>query len=329
MKYITLEERKSIQKMYKEGISCREMGRVLGRSHSTVSAELQKNKMWYEKEYCAEKAHERFLKRQMEKGKKTILEIYPWIKEKIIEWMTNEQWSPEQIAGQLGLMCGERVICHETIYQFVYSEEGRELKLWLHMRHKKKPMRQFRGGRKRRGIQIQYRVPISARPRAANERKEIGHLETDSMIFSDQRPILSVQVDRKAKKCCLTLLPDKTAKETKYALRKAIEEFGERHVKTITYDNGTENAKHHEINEEFGIMSFFCRAYASWQKGLVENTNKLIRQYLPRYTDMAKMTQEMIYEIQEKLNNRPRKSLGFLTPNQAYLIFSQGGRLRT
>ena len=197
------------------------------------------------------------------------------------------------------------------------------------MRHKKKPVRQFHGTRKSRNLQIKYRVPIEERPRSANERKEIGHLETDSMIFSNRKPILSVQVDRKAKKCCLTLLANKTAQETKYALRKAIEEFGERHVKTITYDNGTENAKHYEINEEFGIMSFFCKAYASWQKGLVENTNKLIRQYLPRHTDMATVTHEMIYEIQEKLNNRPRKSLGFLTPNQAYLIFSQGGRLRT
>jgi len=327
MKYLTFKERKIIEKMLKEKASYRNIALVLHRSHTTISAEVRKNKMSYEKEYHAELAQSRFLRRQENKGKKSILEFYPEIKEKIIYWLTKEQWSPEQIAGTLRLMYLELSICHETIYQFIYSDEGKNLKLWLHLRHKKRPKRQS-WGRKKRYIIIKQRIPITERPKTANEKLEIGHLETDSMIFSGQKEILSVQVDRKTQKCSITLLPNKTALETKYALRKGIEEFGERHVKTITYDNGSENAKHHEINEEFGIQSYFCKSYASWQKGLVENTNKLIRQYFPRHTNMKKITQNMIYFIQEKLNNRPRKSLGYLTPNQTYSILAQGGRIK-
>lgn len=327
MEYLTFNERKMIEKMLKEKSSYRNIARVLSRSHTTIIYEVKTNKKPYEKEYNAELAHKRFLERQFKKGNISKLEKDPKLKQFIIEQLKNNQWSPEQIAGVLKLQNGKTIICHETVYKFIYSEEGKDRKLWLELRHKKKPIRQKRGGRKQRFI-IQNRVSILKRPYGANKRKEIGHLESDSMIFSRQKPILSVQADRKSKKCVITLLENKSAKETKLALERAIEEMGISNMKTITYDNGTENAYHYELNNEYGIKSYFCRAYASWQKGLVENTNKLIRQYFPRYTNMKKITQDLVEEIQEKLNNRPRKSLNYFTPNQAYQIFAQGGRIR-
>ncbi len=328
MKYLTFAERKKIEKMLIENISYREIAEILNRSHTTISYEIKTNKMSYEREYNAELGHKRFLDRQIKKGNVSKLQKDPKLKKFIIEQLKKEQWSPEQIAGTLKMRNGKTIISHETIYQFIYSEEGKKEKLWLEMRHKKKPYRQKWGSRKKRTI-IPNRVSIKERPKAANEKKEIGHLESDSMIFSGQREIFSVQVDRKSQKCVITLLENKTAKETKMAIEGALEVYGLAEVKTITYDNGSENTQHDEINELYGMRSYFCRAYASWQKGLVENMNKLIRQYFPRYTNMKKITQDFVEEIQEKLNNRPRKSLNYFTPNQAYQIFAQGGRIRT
>ncbi|MBI2453105.1 IS30 family transposase [Candidatus Peregrinibacteria bacterium] len=318
MKYLTFAERKKIEKMLREKVSYREIAKIVNRSHTTISYEIKTNKMSYEREYNPELAHKRFLDRQIRKGNVGKLQKDPKLKGFIIEQLQKEQWSPEQIAGTLKMRNGKSVISHETIYQFIYSEEGKKKKLWLEMRHKKKPYRQKWGSRKRRTI-IPNRVSIKERPKGANEKKEVGHLESDSMIFSGQR----------SQKCVITLLENKTAKETKMAIEGALEVYGLAEVKTITYDNGSENTKHDEINELYGMRSYFCRAYASWQKGLVENTNKLIRQYFPRYTNMKKITQDFVEGIQEKLNNRPRKSLNYFTPNQAYQIFAQGGRIRT
>jgi len=109
----------------------------------------------------------------------------------------------------------------------------------------------------------------------------------------------------------------------------ALEELGEAHVKSITFDNGTENTKHVELKNDYNLQTYFCDPYCSWQKGKVENLNGLIRQYLPRSINMKEITDEQICDIQEKLNNRPRKSLGYFTPNHAFQILAQGGRLRT
>lgn len=328
MKHINYEERKCIEKMKKEGLKNREIGRILGRSHSSIGEEIERNKRPYERYYCAETAHERYLKRQNNKGNVRKLEKDEDLKRMVINNL-KEDFSPEQTAGLIKLI-GEKKICHETIYQFIYSEEGKRLKLWLKLRHRKYPRRQKRGSRKTRcKVTIKERVSIELRPKSANTRAEIGHLETDTIIFSKQRRVISVQADRKTQKCAITILENKKAEETKYALQRAIEdEYGMANVKTITHDNGTENAKHMEIRDEYQVGTYFCRPYASWQKGLVENINKLIRQYLPKNMNITNLTQDDMYAIQEKLNNRPRKLLNYFTPNQAYQIFLLGGRIR-
>jgi len=251
------------------------------------------------------------------------------LKEKVIEKL-REDLSPEQVSGWILRNEGKK-ISYETIYKFIYSEEGRMLKLWQHLRHNNSSRRKKIGSRKTRNkVIIKERVSIKERPVEANNKIEIEHLESDSMIFSPQKYILSVQVDRKTQKSVLTLLANKGAEETKIALRRAImDEYEEQNVKTITFDNGTENTLHTEIKRDYDVQTYFCRQYASWQKGPVENINKPIGQYLPRKTDMSKPTQDKIHEIQEKLNNRPRKSLNFLPPNQAYKILLEGGRIDT
>lgn len=325
MKQINFTERKMIEKMLKQGMGVRAIGRVLNRGHSTISEEINKNKSPHEKWYNAEFAQARHEKRQLNKGNKSKLARKEKLKQHVIEKLKDD-WSPEQIAGELRESSRMTIISHETIYQFIYSEEGRQLKLWLHLRIKHKPERRKRGTRKsRKGQIIPERVSIHLRPLEAKERKITGHLETDSMIFSNQKPIVSVQVDRASQKCAITKLENKTAFETKYALIKALEdEYAS--VKTITYDNGTENVLHTEIRDEYQIDTYFCDPYCSWQKGLVEEINGLIRQYLPRHININQITQDRIHEIQEKLNNRPRKSLNYKTPNQIYSQLIESGR---
>ncbi|MBC8499058.1 MAG: IS30 family transposase [Candidatus Atribacteria bacterium] len=316
-----------IEKMLKQGMGIRAIGRVLNRGHSTISEEISKNKMTYEKKYSAEQAQARHKRRQLNKGNKRKLDRKTELKKHVIKQL-EEDWSPEQIAGDLKKKYGMTIISHETIYQFIYSEEGRHLKLWLHLRIKHKPYRRVRGKRKsQKGQIITERVSIHQRPKEADDRVMLGHLESDSMIFSNQKPVLSVQVDRASQKCALTKVNNKTALETKYALVRAIEEEYAS-VETITYDNGSENVLHIEIRDEYQIATYFCDPYCSWQKGLVEQINGLIRQYLPRHINMNKITQDQIYEIQEKINNRPRKSLNYRTPNQVYSMLVESGRFR-
>lgn len=325
MKQINFTERKMIEKMLKQGMRVRAIGRALNRGHGTISEEISKNKSSHETQYNAELAQARHERRQLNKGNKGKLARKEKLKQHIIKKL-EEDWSPEQIAGELRERCGITIISHETIYQFIYSEEGRAMKLWLHLRIKYKPERKKRGIRKsRKGQIIPERISIHDRPKEANERKISGHLETDSMIFSNQKPIISVQVDRASQKCAITKLPNKTAFETKYALVRAIEEEYAS-VKTITFDNGSENVLHTEIRDTYQIRTHFCDPYCSWQKGLVEEINGLIRQYLPRHINMNQITQDQISEIQEKLNNRPRKSLSYKTPNQIYASLIKSGR---
>jgi transposase, IS30 family len=330
MTYLTYSDRKIIERMLRDGESHRSIGKVLGRGKSTISEEIAKNQMEWEDYYKAESAHARSLRRQENKGKKPKIERNPVLKAHIIAKMKEDQWSPQQIAGEINTRCKMTIISHETIYQFVYSDEGKRLKLWLELRRKKRPYRQPWGKRRQR-VTIPERVSIHEREESANKKMDIGHLETDSMQFSKQREILSVQVDRLSLKCVISKLLSKEAEPTKSAIEMAINQMNEagegKQVLTITFDNGTENVRHVYLKKKFKIQTYFCDAYSSWQKGLVENINGLIRQYLPLKTNMSQITDEDIQTIQDKLNNRPRKTLGYITPNQAHSILARGGRL--
>jgi transposase, IS30 family len=325
MKYLTFEERTVIQKMLRNGASIRSIGKVVGRGHSTISEEISLNQKSYEPHYNALEAHRRFLKRQENKGNVAILQKQPAIKQYIMEQLREKQWSPEQTAGMLELLYGEKVISLETIYQFIYSAEGKQHQLWHHLRYRHHPRRKTRTGRRKQEREI---IPEKVSIHERGEQR-FGDLESDSMIFSLGRAVLSVQEEPLSKRCVLTKLLDKTAQSTRYALEKSIEEFGQTSVRSLTFDNGTENVKHTTIRDAYSIKTYFCDAYCSYQKGKVENTNGLIRQYLPRSVRLEDITDDEIYTIQEKLNNRPRKSLKFLTPNQVFSILAQGGRIRT
>ena len=308
--------------------SHRWIGRKLCRSHTDISREINRNSSQFfpYRAIDAQRLHDARLRKKNQKKLEKL--EYQKLK-KYIVLNLKEDLSPDQIAGRLHNepppeLAGT-TISHESIYQYIYNGKGRFEQLYPHLRtgrHK----RQRRFSRKKRNkIKILERISIHSRPEETDRKERIGDWETDSMIFSKQKEILSTQYERKTMLCRLHKLPNKTAEETENAIADSIKSLPKKMWLTITRDNGTENANHLSTLNNFNIQSYYCDSYCSWQKGGDENLNKLVRQYLPKKADLSKVTDEDIYAIQERLNNRPRKSLNYLTPNEITAKFIQSG----
>ena len=205
-------------------------------------------------------------------------------------------------------------MCHESIYQFIYLEAP-ELIEYLPRKHKKRrkkyPKRKYQS-------KIEEKTSILDRPEVINNRDEAGHWESDSIVSPKQQPGCNVLVERVTRITKITKLSSKTALTTANAIVRQLKEFHDEFVCSITYDNGSENARHGNINDALNCKSYFCQPYHSWEKGAVEQINCLIRRFLPKKTDLTKMTESQIKEIEFALNSRPRKCLGFKTPLEAY-----------
>ena len=274
----------------------------------------------YEARIAERLAEKREKKRHIPKLERSENEI---LREFVIEKL-KEDLSPEQIAGMVkeypptGLK-GQH-ICFETIYQYIYAGEGRYENLYPHLRKGRKK-RQKHHARTPRKVAILERASIHTRPVEIETRMTFGHWESDTVEGKrTTKGNLSVQCERKTKLVRLHKVLNKTAEETEHAIRKSIESLPEYFFKTITFDNGGEAATHMNLKKDFGIETYFCDVYASWQKGGVENMNGLVRQYIPKGSDISLLTDKQIHDIQERLNNRPRKSLHYLSPNQALLV---------
>ncbi|MGK5094814.1 IS30 family transposase, partial [Deltaproteobacteria bacterium TL4] len=168
-------------------------------------------------------------------------------------------------------------------------------------------------------------MSVHIRPDEIAARETFGHWESDSMIYQKQKTILSVQVERKSRLLRFRRARNKTAEETEHAIRKTVESLPPEFFKTMTFDNGTEGADHRMIRDDYGLQTYFCDPYASWQKGSVENINGIIRRFLPKQKDLSALTDREIYDIQETINNTPRKSLGYFTPNEVVSQYLQSG----
>ena len=227
-------------------------------------------------------------------------------------------WSPETISGRIkreidqGKRPKSDYLCPETIYQFIYqSEFGKREQLYQYLRRgKKHRTRKF--GRKSQKETIPNRVFIDFRPKEANLRQGIGHWEGDTIHYAKKQGINSL-VERKARYLELTKLMRRTAVET----QRAVEAKLRKHIrKTLTVDNGSENASHQEIADSLNLSVFFCHPYHSWEKGSNENANGLVRRYLPKRSSLDDVSQQDLDDIAEELNNRPRKVLDFQTPKE-------------
>ena len=320
MQPITLYEREKIELYLRMGKKKIWIAKKLNRDYSIIKREIKRNSgevLPYkanDAHYFAERRKRNTNKRKLDKLKNKKLKEF-------VENRILDDWSPEEIAGRLrenppnGI---NEIISCESIYGYIYNGAEKHKHLYKHLRTAKK-QRQRRFNRKKRGNTIKNRVSIHLRPEKIDKKKEYGHWETDLVEFGrKQKQALSVKYERKAMLCRLHRVKNKSAEENENTISETIESFPYYWFKSVTRDNGSENARHIRTFKDFNVLSYFCDPYCSWQKGGVENLNKLIRQYFPKRCDFAKITDKEIYEIQEKLNNRPRKSNNYLTPNEIF-----------
>lgn len=324
MTRLTKYEREQIEYHLRAGLSIRTIAKTMGRNHSVIVRELKRNRSPHfaydstNADYFSKRRAKKTNKRKLLKNEK----LYEYVLEKL-----NDDWSPEQIAGRLKEHAQPKLkglaISHEAIYQFIYDAEP-----WLYhkLRYKHSDRRKHYS-RKSRKVVIPEKVSIHLRPEAVNKKLEIGHFESDTMSCKGKKEALSVQYERSIQLVKIHKVQGFSAPETKEALSQTILSLPDNFAKSITFDNGGEGAKHNEIKREFNIQTYFCDTYAAWQKGGVENANGLLRQYLPRKLNLENVTENQIYEIQERLNNRPRKKLNYQTPNEKLTDFMLSGAL--
>jgi transposase, IS30 family len=310
-KQLSQEERIQIQTLLKEKMSVRKIAGRLGRKPSTISREIKRN-FWdaCRIEYNSSCADRKCKERKIKANKKRIKKMQD---EQILSYTISHLklgWSPEQIAGRIPKDIPGLAISYETIYQYVYKQGESLVKLLP----RKKPKRQKRAGvNQSRKVMIPNRVSIDERPDIINKRLEFGHWESDSIVSKQSSVALNTMVERKSGYLKLTKMSGNTSANTKETI---ILKMAKMPIKSITYDNGLENYEHNVINKSLVCDSYFCHPYHSWEKGTVENTNGLIRRYLPKKTDFNKITNEEVANIENLLNNRPRKRLKFLTPSE-------------
>jgi IS30 family transposase len=314
---IKQDERDLIAHLHAKGLSHAEIGRRIGRNKSTISRELQRNGSGVYDVYLAHKAQVRASIRKQESGQRPRLKDQR-IKRYVIRKL-KQGWSPEQISGDLKENSPKLRASHEAIYQFVYAKETLKtmnLKEYLPRANR---IRRPRGhSRKHTKSRIPRRVSIEARPKYIDKRKQIGHWESDSMISRASQASVVVILERATRYVKLAKVKANQAREVSNAITRRLGRLPNSTRKTITYDNGSENVEHERVNKVLGTTSYFCNPYHSWEKGSVENTVGLIRRFLPKKTDIAKITKEQIKQIENRLNHRPRKCLNFKTPYQLF-----------
>ena len=303
---LTREERYQIYALMKVGHTQTEVAEVLGRSKATISRELRRN--IGQRGYRPKQAHRLAAERRQERQRERLTTTH-W---KRVETLLREDWSPEQVSAWLRQEEG-LIVSHEWIYLYIYRDKRAGGDLHKHLRCQK-PRRKRYGSHDRRG-QIKGRVSIDERPQIVEERKRIGDWEADTVIGKPGGAVLVTLAERSTRQSIIALSPDKSAKSVTKAIIEALRSLSEQ-VHTITYDNGKEFAHHEEVATALGSRGYFAHPYHSWERGLNENTNGLIRQYLPKGKSFDSLTQSDVRHVMEKLNNRPRKCLGFKTPNQ-------------
>ena len=298
--------------MLQEGKSRKDIAKAIGVSASTISRELRKNCDMRNGAYNYELAQRKYETRIKQRGRKTV--FTKEMKATVIS-LLEEGYSPEQIKGRSNVE-GFAMVSHETIYRWIWEDKLKNGTLYLHLRRKGKKYNKRGNSHAGRGY-IPNRVDIEDRPTIVDLKERFGDLEIDTVIGSNHKGALVTINDRLTSKVWIRKLSGKDAIPLALKTIEALRPIKDL-IHTITADNGKEFAKHQEIAKELDISFYFCKPYHSWERGANENTNGLIRQYIPKGTDFSEITDEFVSWVENKLNNRPRKRLGFLTPNEKF-----------
>lgn len=306
---LTEDERYQIYEGVIEKRSHRHIAKLINRHHSTVSTEVKRNIGL--RGYRPKQAQEKYQTRHQDRPRHR--KLTPQV-QSLIKAHIKHEWSPEQIQGRLRSE-GLPLVCTTTIYHFIQQDRVAGGDLYKHLRHRK-PYKKRTGSSEARG-RIIGRISIDERPTIVNEKIRIGDWEADTVIGKGHKGVLVTLADRVSKKTLIAHVPSKHAGVVTNAIIQLLESE-KANLHTITFDNGKEFAYHAQIKEALNTDTYFAHPYHSWERGLNENHNGLIRQYLPKGMPLDKVTAVNISWIQDRLNNRPRKLLGYKTPNEVY-----------
>jgi IS30 family transposase len=315
MGHLTEVQRYEISAMLQAGMSRKEICEKTGRDKSVLSRELRRNCDGRTGKYNPGLAQRKYERRLKEKPKS--IHFTEELKRKVINEL-QEDFSPEQIVGRARLK-GEKCVSHETVYRYVWKDKKQGGSLHKHLRNRGKKYKRRGSYKSSRGI-IKDRVSIDGRPAIVDEKVRLGDLEIDTVIGRNHRGALLTVTDRVGLMEWITKLSGKNAAELAEEIAKLLQPF-KNHLHTMTSDNGKEFAMHQKISESLGVGFYFAHPYKSCERGCNENANRLIRQYIPKKTDFETLDNEYVHWVQHKLNNRPRKKLGFLTPNEFFLKY--------
>lgn len=313
---LNAEERSVLAALRTLGLSNAEIARQLGRHRSTVGRELQRNAAPHDGWYRSRRAHQRAHARRWRSRRNSQFGAAEWTR---VETLLRQEWSPEQVAGYLGRQ-GELTISHETIYRHIWRDRERGGSLHLHLRCAQKQCRKRYGRHASRGRLAGKRM-IGERPAAIEKRNRTGHWEIDTMMgqsLGESSDCILTLVERKSGYVQIGKLSARTVEQASKAtlalMRRHPEQF-----KTITSDNGTEFHGYAQIEAKSRVKFYFATPHHSWERGTNENTNGLIRQYLPKGQSMTSLTQSQCDAIAQHLNERPRKRHAYKTPNECFL----------
>jgi len=302
-------QRYQIEAYLREGFSYREIGKRLQVSHSTISREVRRNRI-RDNHYLPEVAHAKTVKRRGQAAKYSV----PALTITFVEFGLSQKWSPEQIAG-VGKIIGHSV-SHEWIYGYIQRDKLRGGKLFKQLRH---GHRKYRKGSRAKRVIIPNRVGIECRPAIVNKKKRFGDWEADTVLGKNGTGAIVSLVERKSKLYLIRKVPAKTAADVGRAMVGMLWRY-RGHVRTITADNGAEFCAHALVADKLKTDIYFANPYSSWERGLNENFNGLLRQYIRKGTDLRTVTDKQIADVERALNARPRKCLGFKQPA---LVFKQ------
>lgn len=312
--HLSSEERFYLHQAVREGKNKAEIARTLGRAPSTIGREMRRN-MWpsaylYTYDWAMYFVRQRKRRVNACKHRKLTEEVKP-----LIVALLRRCLSPEQISEYLNRH--RRIgLSHESIYRFIRTADrtGGSLRCYLRQGRKKRRRRYGSGAKVSR---IPHRTPIEARPAIVQRKTRLGDWECDTLVGSDRKSALVSVVERKSLFTLCAKVSRKTADEVQRAIVDLLRSVSDK-VKTLTFDNGSEFVEHQQIAAALGAKTFFANPYRSWERGINENTNGLLRQFFPKSTNFNHVTQEQIDHAVALLNNRPRKTRQYRTPNELF-----------
>lgn len=305
-KHLSLEERYQIYAYIQAGFSQQYIAKELNRNTSTISREINRNKG--QRGYRPKQAHHKSCSRKANNALKISQTIWSWVISKL-----KQKWRPEQISGV------HTQISHTSIYRYLRLDKAQGGQLYRYLRHQ---FKSYKYGKLNDGRgSIPNRVSIHQRAQVVDERARIGDWELDTIIGQNHQQAVVTIVERSTGLLKIKKVTHKSSNLVKHAIIDLLKPI-QLYVKTLTADNGKEFSEHVEIKQQLKAQFYFADAYSSWQRGSNENTNGLIREYLPKGTDFTQITDHDLQNIEDALNNRPRKRLDYRSPNQVFFNIS-------